>query len=68
VTLEFLCDLLALLEVGVLQSRLNDTDGIVLENKIPDSPVDDLKKLGNEFLPLLERDVGLATQTFPQLL
>jgi hypothetical protein len=68
VTLEFLCDLLPLLDVRVLQSRLNDPDGIVLENKIPDSPVDNLKKLGNEFLPFLKRDVRLATQTFPQLL
>lgn len=67
-TLEFLCDLLPLIEVGVLQSRLNDPDRIVLENEIPDSPIDDLKKLGNEFLPFLKRDVRLATQTFPQLL
>jgi hypothetical protein len=40
----------------------------VLEHKVPDPVRDDLEQLLDELLPLLERNVGLAAQTLPELL
>lgn len=66
--LQFLRNQLALFQVTVLQSRLNDSHGVVLEDEIADTAGDNLKKLLDELLALFQRDVGLASELLPELL
>lgn len=45
-------DLLALLQISVFKSGLNDSNGVVLEDKITNSVGDDLEQLLDQLLSL----------------
>lgn len=66
--LQLVRDQLALLEVTVLESGLDDSDGVVLEDEIANAVGDDLEQFLDQLLSLLQGDVGLATQLLPKLL
>jgi len=54
---QLLDDVLALLLVGVLQGALDDTDTVVLEDKVTHAAGDDLEKLLDKSLALVGGDV-----------
>lgn len=66
--LQLVCDQLALLEVSVLESSLNNSHRVVLEDEVTNAVSDNFKQLLDKLLPLLQRHVGLAAQLLPQLL
>ena len=63
--LQFLRDLFPLLDVGVLQRSLDDTDRIVLENEIFNPSTNHIEKLRDKLLSLFEWHMRLATQSLP---
>ena len=53
-------DFLPLLLVGVFESALDNTDTVMLEDKVAHSAIDNLEQLGYESLALLRRHMRLS--------